>query len=128
MAYDGRLAERVRAALGDRADVREQQMFGGIAFMVGGRMCAGVTGTDLMVRVGPEGHAAALARPHTRPMDFTGRPMTGFVFVAAGGVRTVRQVRTWVETALAYRATQGETTTRARRGGARPRTSPRRRD
>lgn len=102
-------------------------MFGGIAFMVGDRMCVGVTNDDLMVRVGVDGHEAALARPHARPMDFTGRPMKGFVFVGADGVRTARQVRAWVETALAYRATLPGTATRARTASARPRTSPRRR-
>lgn len=107
MAYDERLAERVRAALGDRDDLREQQMFGGIAFMAGGKMCVGVTNDDLMVRLGVDEHAGALKRLHVRPMDFTGRPMKGFVFVGAEGVKTKRQVQAWVDRALAYRATLG---------------------
>lgn len=107
MAYDERLAERVRAALGDRDDLREQQMFGGVAFMVGDKMCVGVTNDDLMVRLGTDGHEAALKRSHVRPMDFTGRPMKGFVFVGSEGVKTKRQVQAWVDRALAYRATLG---------------------
>ena len=107
MAYDERLAERVRAALGDRDDLREQQMFGGVAFMVGDKMCVGVTNGDLMVRLGTDGHEAALKRSHVRPMDFTGRPMKGFVFVDSEGVKTKRQVQAWVDRALAYRATLG---------------------
>lgn len=107
MAYDGRLAERVRAALGDRDGLREQKMFGGIAFMVGDKMCVGVTNGDLMVRLGADDHDGALKRPHARPMDFTGRPMKGFLFVGAEGVKTKRQVQAWVDRALAYRVTLG---------------------
>ena len=81
MGYDERLAERVRAVLADLDGVREQKMFGGLAFMVRDKMCVGVTNDDLMVRLGVDGHDAALKRPHARPMDFTGRPMKGFVFV-----------------------------------------------
>lgn len=107
MAYDERLAERVRAILGDRADLREQKMFGGIAFMVGDKMCVGVTNDDLMVRLSVDDHEGALKRPHVRPMDFTGRPMKGFVFVGPEGVKTTRQVQAWVNRALDYRAALG---------------------
>lgn len=107
MAYDERLAERVRAVLGGRDDLREQKMFGGVAFMVGDKMCVGVTNDDLMVRLGAGEQEDALKRPHVRPMDFTGRPMKGFIFVGAEGVKTKRQVQTWVDRALAYRSTLG---------------------
>ena len=103
MAYDEKLAERVRAELDAQApatELVEKKMFGGLCFMVGGAMALGVTGTDLMVRVGPESHAEALAKPHARPMDFTGRPMKGFVFVDPEGTRTRRQVAPWVKRAL----------------------------
>ena len=105
MAYDESLAERIRPLLAHRDDVREQKMFGGLAFMVGDKMCVGVTNDDLMVRLGADD--AALKRPHTRPMDFTGRPMKGFVFVAPDGIKTKRQLQAWVDLALAYRATLG---------------------
>ncbi|MBM4411305.1 MAG: TfoX/Sxy family protein [Chloroflexi bacterium] len=107
MAYDERLAERVRAVLGGRDDLREQKMFGGVAFMVGDKMCVGVTNDDLMVRLGAGEQKDALKRPHVRPMDFTGRPMKGFIFVGAEGVKTKRQVQTWVDRALAYRSMLG---------------------
>ena len=107
MAYDESLAERIRPLLAHRDDVREQKMFGGLAFMVGDKMCVGVTNGDLMVRLGTDGHEAALKRSHVRPMDFTGRPMKGFVFVDSEGVKTKRQVQAWVDRALAYRATLG---------------------
>lgn len=103
MPYNEDLAERVRAVLEPVTDVREQKMFGGIAFMVRDKMCVGVTNDDLMVRLGADEHEAALKRPHTRPMDFTGRPMKGFVFVSLDGLKTRRQVQAWVDRALAYR-------------------------
>ena len=77
MAYDEELAERIRAALGDRADVSERKMFGGLSFMLRGNMCCGVDKTNLMVRVGSEAYDEALAQPGARLMDFTGRPMKG---------------------------------------------------
>lgn len=101
MAYDERLAERVRAVLEGR-DVREQKMFGGLTFMVNGKMACGVVGDVLMVRVGKAAHADALARPHTRPMDFTGRALGGMVYVDAPGVRTKRQLESWVARGVAF--------------------------
>jgi TfoX/Sxy family transcriptional regulator of competence genes len=105
--YNEDLAKRVRAVLEPVDGVREQKMFGGVAFMVRDKMCVGVTNDDLMVRLGAEEHEAALKRPHARPMDFTGRPMKGFVFVGLDGLKTKRQLQAWVDRALAYRTTLG---------------------
>ena len=100
MAYDEALAERIRIALRGRDDVAERKMFGGITFMVAGKMACGVIHEDLMVRVGAESHEAAVAEPHTRPMDFTGRPMRGMVYVAPAGVRTDAALDRWVQRAV----------------------------
>jgi TfoX/Sxy family transcriptional regulator of competence genes len=97
MAYDEALAERVRVALGPRPDVSEKKMFGGLAFLVDGKMGVGIVGDELMVKVGADEHDAALARPHTRPMDFTGRPMRGMVFVEPAGLRGKLALARWVE-------------------------------
>ena len=105
MAYDEKLAARVRQAVGARAGVSEKKMFGGIAFLLDGKMFCGVSNDDLMVRVGPEQHEAALARAHVRPMDFTGRPMTGYVFVGPAGSRTAKDVKRWTDQATAFVAT-----------------------
>jgi TfoX/Sxy family transcriptional regulator of competence genes len=105
MAYDEKLAERIREALGPREDIEERKMFGGVAFLCAGRMFVGITGDDLMVRVGPERYEEALAKPHARPMDFTGRPMKGYVYVAPAGRRTVASLRTWVELGARFVAT-----------------------
>lgn len=100
MAYDERLAGRVRALLADREDVSERRMFGGLTFMVGGHMCCGVNGDELIVRLDPAHETEALARPHARPMDFTGRPMRGFVTVRSEGLEG-RRLDRWVKEALA---------------------------
>jgi TfoX/Sxy family transcriptional regulator of competence genes len=105
MAYDEDLAGRIREELASRDDVTERKMFGGIAFMVGGNMCCGVAGEDLMLRLGAEGADAALKDPHARPMDFTGRPMSGYVFVAPGGTATPSDLRRWVDRAVAFATT-----------------------
>jgi TfoX/Sxy family transcriptional regulator of competence genes len=101
VAYDEGLAERTRAVLA-AGDVDERKMFGGLAFMVAGNMCCGIVGDDLMVRVGPEGYAAALAEPHAREMDFTGRAMRGMVYVDASGVADDDALESWVQRGLEY--------------------------
>lgn len=102
MVYNERLAGRVRSLLTSRTDVEERQMFGGLTFMVAGRMCVGIVREDLMVRVGPEQHEEALAQAHARPMDFTGRTPKGFIFVGPEGVREDAALRTWVTRAVAF--------------------------
>ena len=104
MAYDEQLVARVREALAGREAVSERKMFGGLAFMLDGNMCCGVIGDELVLRLGPEGADEALDKPHTRPMDFTGRPLKGFVFVAARGVETDDGLRSWVEQAAEFAA------------------------
>ena len=96
MAYDERLAERIRGVLRSRANVTEKQMFGGIALMVGGNMAVGVTRDELMVRVGPDAHDEALAQPHVRVMDMGNRPMRGMVNVAHAGVEDDADLARWV--------------------------------
>ena len=94
--FDEVTAARIRAVLADQRDVVEKRMFGGLCFMVNGQMCCGLTKTDFMVRVGKDGFAAALAQPHARPMDFTGRPSTGMVYVDPAGYKTEAALAAWV--------------------------------
>ena len=96
MAYDSGLAQRIREALEDRPGVSEKAMFGGLAFLVDGKMFVGVQGSVLMARVGPQRHSDALAVPHVREMDFTGRPMKGYVYVDAPGLTEDKDLRAWV--------------------------------
>lgn len=102
MAYDTELAARLRSTLSDLPDVTERKMFGGVAFMVGGHMCCGVAGEDVMLRVGPDAYEAALAEPHAREMDFTGRPLKGYVYVAPKGIATDRDLEAWVGKAVRF--------------------------
>lgn len=106
MAFDDELAVRVRAALATHTDVVERRMFGGLAFMVGGHMAVGVIGQDLMVRVGPDHYETAVAEPHVREMDFTGRPLRGMVYVERDGVRDDDELRSWVARGVAYAEAQ----------------------
>ena len=114
MAYDEGLAERIRTALRGRDDVVEKKMFGGITFMVSGRMACGVVHDDLMVRVGPDGHDEALAQPGTRPMDFTGKPMRGMVYVAPEVIATEHALRQWLDRAVAVATAEGSSITSSR--------------
>ena len=101
MAYDEALAERIRTALSGR-EIDEKKMFGGLAFLLGGKMFVGIVKDELMVRVGPERFEEALAMPHVRPMDFTGRPLTGMVYVAPEGLRTRAALAGWVSLGVAF--------------------------
>src|SRR5437899_6373609 len=102
MAYDDGLADRVRLILKGRAGFSECRMFGGVAFMVNGHMCCGVTKTDLVLRLAPDEVITALGRPHIRPMDFTGRPMKSMIFVDAHGSDSDQDLHEWVESAFAF--------------------------
>jgi TfoX/Sxy family transcriptional regulator of competence genes len=107
MAYDTGLAARIRAIIvkGSRKGVTEKEMFGGIAFLLDGKMFIGLAKNQLMVRVGPDRHDEALARPHVRPMDFTGRPMRGYVYVAPAGYANARALSAWIDWSTAFVAT-----------------------
>ena len=105
MPYDERLAQRIRAALKDRPHITEKRMFGAVAFLRRGLMFAGVSGASLMARVGKDHHADSLARPHVRPMDFTGRPMQGYVFVDPEGTASAAQLRFWLDRCEQFVAT-----------------------
>jgi TfoX/Sxy family transcriptional regulator of competence genes len=102
MAYDAGLAQRIREVLADRHGVSERAMFGGLAFLVDGKMFVGVQGSILMARVGPQRHEDALAVAHTRQMDFTGRPMKGYVYVDPPGLTEDRDLKAWVQWCVEY--------------------------
>jgi TfoX/Sxy family transcriptional regulator of competence genes len=102
VGYDETLAARIRVVLGDRTDVVEKKMFGGLCFMVGGAMCCGLTKSDFMVRVGADQYDDALAQPHARPMDFTGKPLAGMVYVAPEGLRTRSALAKWVGRGVSF--------------------------
>ncbi len=102
MAYDEILADRLRDCFAGQKDIAEKKMFGGLAIMLSGNMCCGVTDDRLMARVGPDHYQEALARPHASEMDFTGKPLKGFVYVAAEGIATGKALREWVDLCEAF--------------------------
>lgn len=105
MAYNESLATRVRAMLARKKNFSERKMFGGIAFMLGGKMCCGVLKDELVARIGPDAYEHALQQSAVRPMDFTGRPMKGYVYVGLRVLRTADQLRKWVDQSVAFTAT-----------------------
>ena len=105
MAYDEGVAQRVREMMEDIPGVTEKKMFGGIAFMVNGNMCSGVVNTELMMRVGPDGYDDALQQPHAREMDFTGKPMKGFVYVGEKGFANDPDLKSWINRAYRFVST-----------------------
>ncbi|MDA1196214.1 MAG: TfoX/Sxy family protein [Planctomycetota bacterium] len=104
MAYDETVAARVRACLGRKraVQVAEKKMFGGLAFMVQGHMACGVLERRLMLRLGDEGTARALQSAHTRPMDFTGKPIKSMLYLEPPGFKADADLRGWVDRAVKF--------------------------
>jgi hypothetical protein len=102
MPFDETLAERLRPLFRGSYTVKEKKMFGGLAFIVNGHMCCGIVGKNLVVRTGPAAFDHALKRPHTRSMDFTGRPMKGFIYVAPAGYRSDRDLKSWTQLGIDF--------------------------
>ncbi len=104
MAYDEGLAHRIREQLEDHPGIAEKRMFGGLCFLWRRHMVFGVVGHELMVRVGAEAYADALERPHAREMVFTGRSLTGFVYVGEEGIAEDEDLLAWLELGLRHAA------------------------
>ena len=102
MPYNEGLAQRIREVLSEESACVEKKMFGGIAWMLQGNMSCGVVGDDLMIRLGAQRHEEALARDHVRPMDFSGQPMKGFVYVGPAGVGSDNDLRDWIQQGIDY--------------------------
>jgi len=104
MAYDEGVAERLRELFARQPGVTEKKMFGGLAFMYRGHMLVGIIGESLMARVGPDAYVAALKRPFVREMDFTGKPMKGYVYVDPAGYESDEDLNSWVDRCLDFNA------------------------
>jgi TfoX/Sxy family transcriptional regulator of competence genes len=102
MAYDEALAQRIRATLQGRDGLTERKMFGGLCLMLNGNMFAGVMNDELMLRVGAETFDELLARPGARPMDFTGRPMKGYLYVKPSAFVEEAGLEDWLAQALTF--------------------------
>jgi TfoX/Sxy family transcriptional regulator of competence genes len=104
MAYNLKLAERIRAQL-EGIPFVEKNMFGGVGFLIGGNMACGVNKDNLIVRIDPEKQATLLKKPHAKPFDLTGKPMKGWLVVGADGVKTEKQLSSWVKEGLEFAST-----------------------
>jgi TfoX/Sxy family transcriptional regulator of competence genes len=104
MAYDLKLAERIRSQL-DGVPFVEKKMFGGVGFLLNGNMACGVNKDNLIVRISPEKGDALLKKPHTKPFDLTGKPMKGWLLVEADGFKTEKQLSVWVKEGVEFALT-----------------------
>jgi TfoX/Sxy family transcriptional regulator of competence genes len=104
MAYDEKLATRIRERLAELPDVVEKAMMGGLTFMVNDKMCVGIIQDELMCRIDPAIHEALVEQPGCRTMDFTNRPMKGYVMVDETAMRTQKEFDAWIDLALAFNA------------------------
>lgn len=102
MAYNEKLADRIREKLIDVKKLEEKKMMGGLCFLYKTKMCCGIVKDDLMVRVLEKNYEETLSHPHTRPMDFTGRPLKGFVFVAPDGFKKEKDLAFWLDMGIEY--------------------------
>ena len=119
MAYDKALADRLRAALVRRKGVTEKKMFGGVCFLVNGHMCCGVSGKDLVVRLGEEGTIDGLEEPHTRPFDMTGKTMKTMLYVSLKGHEGDEDLRAWLDRAVRFARSLPPKEEKERRGSPR---------
>ena len=102
MAYDESVAQRVRAELDGMPGLVEKKMFGGVGYILLGNMAIGVLGSNLIVRVGATEYAEALAQPHVKVFDMTGRPMKGWVLVSPDGIMAEEDLRRWIEQGVTF--------------------------
>ncbi len=117
MAYNQKLADRVCEELLDSAEVEEKLMFGGVCFMVNGKMCIGVVADELMCRIDPEREEEALSKNGCRPMDFNGRPMRGYVFVDESVLKGKKDLVYWVDICLEFNVRAKASKKRAKKNG-----------
>ena len=102
MAYDGKLADRIRMRLADLPEVEEKEMMGGLTFMYRGKMCVGIIKDELMCRVDPDIHDQLVEKPGCRTMDFTKRPMKGYVLIDQSAMGSDGDFNSWIELALSF--------------------------
>ena len=102
MAYSSMLAERIKNRLASLNNVEEKEMMGGLTFMVNGKMCIGIIGNEMMCRIDPDLQEEALRKKGCRLMDFTGRPMKGYVMANAEAMRREVDFEYWIGLCLAF--------------------------
>lgn len=102
MAYSEKLSNRIREAIADLPKVEERLMFGGVCYMLDGKMCVGVVNDEMMCRIGPDVYEEALEKRGCREMVFTGRPMKGYVYVSNEGMKSKKDFDYWIELCVKF--------------------------
>lgn len=102
MAYNEKLNDRIREAMAHFPNVEEKYMFGGVCYMLNGKMCVGVVEDEIMCRIGPDAYIEALEKNGCREMIFTGKPMKGYVFVSDDGFKTKKQFDYWIDLCVSF--------------------------
>jgi TfoX/Sxy family transcriptional regulator of competence genes len=102
MAYDHNLGDRIRERLADLSNIEEKEMMGGLVFMYNGKMCMGVIKEDMMCRIDPDLHDSLVERRGCRTMDFTNRPMQGYVLIDETGLKSQKDFEFWINLCLEY--------------------------
>jgi TfoX/Sxy family transcriptional regulator of competence genes len=102
MTYSKVLADRIRERLAELPAIEEKEMMGGLTFMVNDKMCVGVIKDEMMCRIDPDFHDTAIEMTGCRTMDFTKRPMRGYVMIDETGMRTLKEFDYWINLALAF--------------------------
>lgn len=97
MAYDHDMAKRIRRVLSEREDVTERKMFGGLAFLICGNICCGISGNILMARIGEKQYEEALQNDHAKDVDFTNKAVHGFVYTSHESLSGEGQLEYWVK-------------------------------
>lgn len=104
MAYDERLAQRIRERFADLSNVEEKEMLGGLTFMYNNKMCVGIIKDQMMCRIDPALHDVSIEKPGCRTMDFTNRPMKGYIMIDDSGMKTNADFGYWVDMAIDFNA------------------------
>jgi TfoX/Sxy family transcriptional regulator of competence genes len=115
MAFDEKLVNRIRESLIDVKKVEEKNMFGGVCFMVDDKMCMGVVKDEMMCRIDPKMDEIVLEKQGCRQMDFTGKPMKGYVFVSSEGMKTRKAFEYWVSLCLEFNTSAKASKKRAKK-------------
>jgi TfoX/Sxy family transcriptional regulator of competence genes len=102
MAYNEKLAKRIREQLANLPNIEEKEMMGGLTFMVNGKMCLGILKDEMMCRIDPDFHETAIEKTGCRTMDFTRRPMKGYVLIDNTGMKSKKDFDYWIDLALAF--------------------------
>lgn len=102
MAYDEKLADRIRESISEIAGFTEKEMMGGLVFMLNEKMCLGIIKNELMCRIDPALHNEEVEKDGCRTMDFTKRPMKGYIMIDEFGLRNQKNVEHWIKLALDF--------------------------